>query len=62
MKQTFFRELVVRAYDKETIKKIDQLRQSGINITELVLTAIMQADIEKLKQEKRKRLANINGV
>lgn len=62
MKQTFFRELVVRAYGKETIKKIDQLRQSGINITELVLTAIMQADIEKLKQEKRKRLANINGV
>lgn len=62
MKQTFFRELIVRAYCKETIKKIDQLRQSGINITELVLTAIMQADIEKLKQEKRKRLANIKGV
>ena len=52
-----YRELVVRAYGEEAIKKIDQLRQSGINITELVLSAVMLADIEKLRKEKRKRLA-----
>ena len=52
-----YRELVVRAYGKETIEKIDLLRQSGINITELLLSAVMLADIEKLREEKRKRLA-----
>ena len=52
-----YRELVVRAYGEEAIKKIDQLRQSGINMTELVLSAVMLADIEKLREEKRKRLA-----
>ena len=52
-----YRELVVRAYGKETIEKIDQLRQSGINLTELVLSAVMLADIKKLREEKRKRLA-----
>jgi hypothetical protein len=50
-----YRELVVRAYGKETIKKIDQLRQSGINMTELVLSAVMLADIEKLREEKAKQ-------
>ena len=52
-----YRELVIRAYGEDTIKKIDQLRQSGINMTELVLSAVMLADIEKLREEKRKRLA-----
>ena len=52
-----YRELVVRAYGEDAIKKIDQLRQSGINLTELVLSAVMLADIEKLREEKRKRLA-----
>ena len=52
-----YRELVVRAFGKEEIKKIDQLRQSGINITELVLSDVMLADIEKLREEKQKRLA-----
>ena len=51
-----YRELVVRAYG-EKAKKIDQLRQSGINMTELVLSAVMLADIEKLREEKKKRLA-----
>ena len=49
-----YRELVVRAYDKDAIKKIDKLRQSGINITDLVLDAIMRIDIKYLVQEKRK--------
>ena len=52
-----YRELVIRAYGEETIKKIDLLRQSGINMTELVLSAVMLADIKKLREEKRKRLA-----
>jgi hypothetical protein len=52
-----YRELVVRAYGEEAIEKIDLLRQSGINITELVLSAVMLADIEKLREEKKKRLA-----
>ena len=52
-----YRELVVRAYGKETIETIDLLRQSGINMTELVLSAVMLADIEKLREEKRKKLA-----
>ena len=52
-----YRELVVRAYGEEAIKKIDQLRKSGINMTELVLSAVMLADIEKLREEKKKRLA-----
>jgi hypothetical protein len=51
-----YRELVVKAYGEEAIK-IDQLRKSGINMTELVLSAVMLADIEKLREEKIKRLA-----
>lgn len=62
MANVFYREIVVRAYGEEAIKKIDLIRNSGINMTELVIDAIMQADIKKLKQEKRKRLASIKGV
>jgi hypothetical protein len=50
-----YRELVVRAYGEEAIKKIDQLRQSGINMTELVLSAVMLAYIEKLREKKAKQ-------
>ena len=52
-----YRELVIRAYGEDVIKKIDLLRQSGINMTELVLSAVMLADIEKLREEKQKRLS-----
>jgi hypothetical protein len=52
-----YREIVIRAYGEEAIEKIDLLRQSGINMTELLLSAVMLADIEKLREEKRKRLA-----
>ena len=52
-----YRELVIKAFGKEEINKIDQLRRAGINLTELVLSAVMLADIEKLREEKRKRLA-----
>ena len=54
---TMYREIVVRAYGEEAIKKIDLLRQSGINMTELVLSAVMLADIEALLEEKQRRLA-----
>ena len=50
MTKEFFRDITVRAYDEETIKKIDELRASGVNITEFVLNTIMKADIEKLTE------------
>lgn len=51
-----YRELVIRAYGDEAIKKIGQLRRAGVNITELVLSAVMLADVkEVLKQQKVKR-------
>lgn len=52
-----YREIVVRAYGEEAIKKVDKLRKSGIDMTDLVMSAVMTADIEKLKEEKQKRLA-----
>ena len=52
-----YREIVIKAYGEEAIKKIDLIRNNGINMTDLVLSAVMLADIEKLREEKRKRLA-----
>ena len=57
-----YRELVIRAYGDEAIGKIDQLRRSGINITELVLSAVMLADIEKLREKKEKISFGLNSV
>lgn len=51
-----YREIVVRAYGEEAIK-VDNLRRSGIDMTDLIMSAIMTADIEALLEEKRKRLA-----
>lgn len=48
-----YRELVVRAYSDEAIKKIDKIRKSGIDMTDLVIDAIMSVDIEYLLQEKK---------
>ena len=51
-----YRELVVRAYGDETIKKIDKLRKSGVDMTDLILSVIMTADIkEVLKEQRAKR-------
>ena len=50
-----YRELVTRAYGKEAIKKIDDLRSAGVNMTDLVLSAVMLADIEELLEEQRKQ-------
>lgn len=43
-----YREIVIKAFEKEEIKKIDQLRRAGIDMTDLVLAAVMSADIDKL--------------
>ena len=51
-----YRELVIRAYGKEAIKKVDKLRKSGVDMTDLIMSAIMLADIkEALKQQRAKR-------
>jgi hypothetical protein len=52
-----YRELVVRAYGEEAIKKVDKLRKSGIDMTDLIMSAIMTADIkEVLRQQKAKQI------
>ena len=55
-----YRELVVRAYGNEAIKKIDKIRKSGIDMTDLVIDAIMSVDIEYLLQEKKRRMTKLN--
>ena len=51
-----YRELVVRAYGIEAIKKVDKLRKSGVDMTDLIMSAIMLADIkEVLRQQKAKQ-------
>ena len=53
-----YRELVVKAYGKKAIKRIDQLRKSGVDMTDLILSSIMIGDIKEiLKHQKEKRLA-----
>ena len=49
-----YRELVIRAYGEDAIKKIDQLRNAGIDMTDLILSAVMLADIEKLRKKTKK--------
>jgi excinuclease UvrABC helicase subunit UvrB len=46
-------DLTTRYYDQKVIKKINQLRFNGVDMTELFKTAIMTADIEKLLEEQR---------
>lgn len=51
-----YRELVVRAYGEKAIKKVDKLRKSGVDMTDLIMSAIMLADIkEVLKKQRAKR-------
>ena len=47
-----YREIIIRAYDKDEIAQIDLSRELGINLTELVLKAIMETTLPK----KRKRI------
>jgi hypothetical protein len=46
-------DLTTRYYDQKVIKKINQLRFNGVDMTELFKTAIMTADIEKLISTKK---------
>ena len=48
-------DLTTRYYDQKVIKKINQLRFNGVDMTELFKTAIMAADIEKLLEEQKTR-------
>jgi hypothetical protein len=48
-----YRELVVRAYGEEAIKKVDKLRKSGVDMTDLIMSAIMLADIKEVLREQR---------
>jgi len=41
-----YRDITIRAYSDEDINKIDRLRAVGVNITELVLKAIRDYEIE----------------
>lgn len=55
-----YRELVIRAYGEEAIRRIDQLRSAGVDMTDLVLSSIMIGDVKNILKEqkaKRKRLA-----
>ena len=47
-----YREIVIKAFGKEEIKKIDQLRKAGIDMTDLVLAAVMSADIDELLRKR----------
>jgi hypothetical protein len=48
-----YRELVIRAYGDDEIKKIDLIRNSGINMTDLILSLVMTADLEKVREKQR---------
>jgi excinuclease UvrABC helicase subunit UvrB len=47
-----YRELVIKAFRLEEINKIDQLRRAGIDMTDLVLAAVISADIDKLLRDR----------
>ena len=54
-----YRELVIRAYGEEAIRRIDQLRSAGVDMTDLVLSSIMIGDVKNiLKEQKAKRKQN----
>lgn len=46
-------DLSVRFYGDEAIDKVNALRFSGVNMTDLFYSAVMTADIEKLLEEQR---------
>jgi hypothetical protein len=48
-----YRELVVRAYGEEAVKKVDKLRKSGVDMTDLIMSAIMLADIKEVLRQQR---------
>jgi hypothetical protein len=51
-----YRELLVKAYGKEVIQKIDLIRNSDINMSDLILSLIMIVDIEKIKEQQKEKI------
>ena len=45
-----YRDLYARAYDEEIIEKIDKLRENGVNMTELVLNAIKDYQLNEIRE------------
>ena len=41
-----YRDVFIRVYDVEAITKVDLLREKGINITELLVKAIIEYEIK----------------
>lgn len=41
-----YRDVVIRVYDVKAISKVDALRENGINITELLIKAIIEYEIK----------------
>lgn len=52
-----YREIIIRAYAKDEIAQIDLIRELGINLTELVLKAIMETTLPKKRKRKLKAAA-----
>lgn len=52
-----FREIVIRTYEEEEIAQIDLIRKLGINLTELVLKAIMETTLPKKRKRRLKAVA-----
>lgn len=46
-----YREIVVRAYEEKAKSKIDKIRNSGINMTHLILDLLLELDIEEYKKQ-----------
>ena len=51
-----YRELLVKVYGKEVIQKIDLIRNSDINMSDLILSLIMTVDIEKIKEQQKEKI------
>lgn len=46
-------DLSVRFYGEEAINRVNELRFSGVNMTDLFYSSVMTADIEKLLEEQK---------
>lgn len=45
-----YREIVVRVFGEEAVNKVDELRQIGIDFTDLVYSAIMAFEVGEEKE------------
>ena len=54
-----YRDIDIRVYGTDKTEKVDKLRKSGINITNLIVDAIMKADINKILEKQNKKTSKI---